>query len=82
MTDPEPNRQVPDGDSAVAGPAGPTGHGDPATARDRHEPTGHPAVDGALAELRAAAERPPGEQVPAYERAHQTLRQTLASIDD
>jgi hypothetical protein len=43
--------------------------------------TGHPAVDAALDELAQAAELPPGDQVPAYEAAHRTLSQTLATID-
>lgn len=44
-------------------------------------PTGHPAVDEAVAALAAVTGRPPHEQVSAFERAHEILRQTLESID-
>jgi hypothetical protein len=44
-------------------------------------PTGHPAVDAALAELAAGTEAAPAEQVAAYETAHRALQQTLATID-
>lgn len=42
----------------------------------------HPAVDAAVAAVTAAADLPPGEQVAAYEAAHRTLRETLATIDE
>ena len=48
---------------------------------DSSGPTGHPAVDAALAELDAAAELEPAQQVGAYEQAHRALSQTLAAID-
>jgi hypothetical protein len=38
-------------------------------------------VDAALADLEAATELEPGQQVPAYEQAHRALSQTLAAID-
>jgi len=41
----------------------------------------HPAVDAALADLDAAADLDPAEQVPVYEQAHRALSQTLAAID-
>jgi hypothetical protein len=44
-------------------------------------PTGHPAVDDAVARLAEQAELPPAEQVPGYEAAQRALQQTLASID-
>ncbi len=44
-------------------------------------PTGHPAVDAALAELDAAEHLDPAQQVPAYEQTHRALSQTLAAID-
>ena len=45
------------------------------------EGTGHPAVDAALRSLDDAAHLAPGEQIAAYEAAHQVLQETLASID-
>jgi hypothetical protein len=45
------------------------------------EETGHPAVDAALRSLANAAALAPGEQIDAYEAAHQVLRETLASIE-
>jgi hypothetical protein len=44
-------------------------------------PTGQPAVDAALAQLDAVADRPPAEQVAAFEAAHRALTATLSSID-
>lgn len=43
--------------------------------------TGHPAVDAVLQSLANAAQLPPAEQIAEYEAAHQTLQETLASID-
>jgi hypothetical protein len=45
------------------------------------EDTGHPAVDASLRSLANAAALAPGEQIAAYEAAHQVLQETLASID-
>ena len=39
-------------------------------------------VTAALADLEAASDRPPAEQIPAYTKVHQTLQATLARIDD
>jgi hypothetical protein len=51
-------------------------------ASDAAEPErSNPAVDAALDELDAAEHLDPAEQVPAYERAHKALSQTLAAID-
>lgn len=44
--------------------------------------TGHPAVDGALQAVTGVAGASPGEQVPAFQAAHRTLRETLESIDE
>lgn len=43
--------------------------------------SGHPAVDAAVQAVAAAANLPPREQIAAYEAAHRTLRETLATID-
>ena len=56
------------------------------SARPDHEPrgdstSGHPAVDAVLQALANAAQLPPAEQIAEYEAAHQTLQETLASID-
>jgi hypothetical protein len=44
-------------------------------------PTGHPTVDAALAALAETTDRPPAEQVGAYEETHRALSQTLSAID-
>jgi hypothetical protein len=44
--------------------------------------TGQPAVDVAIRALAEVSEQPPAEQLPAYQAAHRTLRETLASIDE
>jgi hypothetical protein len=44
--------------------------------------TGHSAVDAALRGIRQAAGAPPADQIPTYQAAHRTLRETLASIDE
>lgn len=46
------------------------------------EQTGHPAVDAAVRAVVNAADLPVGEQLAAYEGAHETLREVLASIED
>ncbi|WP_422768664.1 hypothetical protein ACN28C_17800 [Plantactinospora sp. WMMC1484] len=65
-------------------PAAPVGTG-PATPGDRSTPggggSGHPAVDAALQAMANAADLPPADQIAQYEAAHQTLRETLATID-
>ncbi len=45
------------------------------------EETGHPAVDAALRSLANAAQLAPGEQIAAFEAAHQVLQETLANIE-
>jgi hypothetical protein len=62
------------GDEAVDG-------GAPQEAEGASGPTGHPAVDAAVAALSDAADLPPAEQVGAYEEAQRALSQTLAAID-
>lgn len=49
---------------------------------ERSEATGHPAVDAALRALTEVADAAPAAQLPAYQAAHRTLRETLASIDE
>lgn len=49
---------------------------------ERPEATGHPAVDAALRALTEVADAAPAAQLPAYQAAHRTLRETLASIDE
>ena len=44
--------------------------------------TGHPAVDAAVRAVVNSADLPVAEQLAAYEGAHQTLREVLASIED
>ncbi|AVT33952.1 MULTISPECIES: hypothetical protein [unclassified Plantactinospora] len=51
-------------------PTGPDGGG-----------SGHPAVDAVLQAMANAANLPPADQIAQYEAAHQTLRETLATID-
>lgn len=48
----------------------------------RPEPTGHATVDAALQAVAGVAGAPPADQLPAYQAAHRSLRETLASIDE
>ncbi|WP_431977572.1 hypothetical protein [Micromonospora haikouensis] len=41
----------------------------------------HPAVDAAVQAMANAASLAPADQIPQYEAAYQTLRETLATID-
>ncbi|MDM4718601.1 hypothetical protein QTQ03_02935 [Micromonospora sp. WMMA1363] len=41
----------------------------------------HPAVDAAVQAMTNAAGLPPADQIAQYEAAYETLRETLASID-
>ncbi|BCL17013.1 hypothetical protein GCM10017556_47520 [Micromonospora sagamiensis] len=41
----------------------------------------HPAVDAAVRAIANAAALAPADQIPHYEAAYQTLRETLATID-
>lgn len=43
--------------------------------------SGHPAVDAVVQSLANAASLPMPEQIEAYEAAHRTLQETLATID-
>lgn len=58
-------------------------YAEPAVSAERRivEETGHPAVDAVLRSLANAAQLAPGEQIAAYEAAHQVLQETLASIE-
>jgi hypothetical protein len=76
----------PAGDAPDRGAAGPDAAGRDRPGHDaaRHEAadgTGHPAVDAALQALANAARLDPVQQVAAYDEAHRTLQETLASID-
>ncbi|MBQ1024801.1 hypothetical protein [Micromonospora sp. C95] len=42
---------------------------------------GHPAVDAAMQAIANAATLGPADQIAEYEAAYQTLRETLATID-
>ncbi|WP_189049540.1 hypothetical protein [Micromonospora sonchi] len=42
---------------------------------------GHPAVDAAIQAMANAATLAPADQIAQYEAAYQTLRETLATID-
>ncbi|WP_433365245.1 hypothetical protein ACQPZX_35470 [Actinoplanes sp. CA-142083] len=64
-------------------PPQPHAYAEPAAPAERRivEETGHPAVDAALHSLANAAQLAPGEQIAAYEAAHQVLQETLSSIE-
>lgn len=57
----------------------------PATAPTGDDPgeqgSGHPAVDAAVQAVEAAADLAPADQIEAYDAAHRTLQETLATID-
>jgi hypothetical protein len=44
--------------------------------------TGHATVDAAVRAVTEVAGTPPAEQLPAYQAAHRSLREALASIDE
>ncbi|WP_433532695.1 hypothetical protein ACQPYA_12105 [Micromonospora sp. CA-263727] len=48
---------------------------------DEAEEAGHPAVDAAVQSMVNAATLAPADQIAQYEAAYQTLRETLATID-
>lgn len=52
----------------------------PSTGHDTHE-VRHPAVDAAVQAMANADGLPPADQIAQYEAAYQTLRETLATID-
>jgi hypothetical protein len=55
---------------------------DPAPGAEPEPVIGHPAVDAALRTLAGVTDANPAEQLPAYQIAHRTLREALASIDE
>ncbi|WP_320069838.1 hypothetical protein [Micromonospora sp. RTGN7] len=48
---------------------------------DDAEEVRHPAVDAVVQAMANAATLSPADQIPQYEAAYQTLRETLATID-
>jgi hypothetical protein len=44
--------------------------------------TGLPEVDSAIADIAAAADSAPAEQLAAYEAAHQRLQKALTTIEE
>lgn len=44
--------------------------------------TGHPTIDASLHALAVVVDAAPADQLPAYQAAHRTLRETLAGIDE
>jgi len=68
------------GQPQQAPPAQPATYAEPGERRIV-ETTGHPAVDAALRSLANASQLAPGEQIAAYEAAHQVLQETLSSIE-
>ena len=63
----------------------PVGSPEPTSVRPAvHWPdrTGHATVDAALQAVTEVGGAPPVEQLPAYQTAHRSLRETLASIDE
>ncbi|MBX7267796.1 hypothetical protein KIF24_18310 [Micromonospora sp. Llam7] len=58
-----------------------SGHPAAAVGRRRGDDAGHPAVDAAVQAIVNAAALAPADQIPQYEAAYQTLRETLATID-
>ena len=78
---PGPRPGPPPGGFRPAPPAAPPAYAEGSDDDRGPEETGHPAVDAALRSLANAAQLAPGEQIDAYEAAHQVLQETLASID-
>lgn len=76
----EPLTQPEAGEAEVAGaePGGAASQG----GLTGHPATGHPAVDAALRAVTAAAGDDPADLIPAFQAAHRTLRETLATIDE
>ena len=75
-----PQGQPPQGQPLQGPPARPATYAEPGERRIV-ETTGHPAVDAALRSLDNASQLAPGEQIAAYEAAHQVLQETLSSIE-
>ncbi|MFI5490573.1 hypothetical protein ACIBXA_25960 [Micromonospora echinaurantiaca] len=63
-----------------ARPGPPPGAPRPAVLDDTGE-VRHPAVDAAVQAMINAADLPPADQIAQYEAAYETLRETLATID-
>ncbi|MDO3704320.1 hypothetical protein Q3W71_21900 [Micromonospora sp. C28SCA-DRY-2] len=61
-------------------PGPPPGAPRPAVIDDTGEAR-HPAVDAAVQAMANAAGLPPADQIAQYEAAYETLRETLATID-
>ncbi len=70
---------APEQPGTVAGAADPTGS--PHQLADL-PPTGEPRVDECMARLAELAGRPVAEQVAEFGEIHQTLQDTLATVDD
>jgi hypothetical protein len=80
------SEQQPAGDQPATGQPGSTGPegGAPPVRPEVRWPdrTGHATVDAAVRSVTEVAGAPPAEQLPAYQAAHRSLREALASIDD
>ncbi|QOC94803.1 hypothetical protein D0Q02_25110 [Micromonospora craniellae] len=61
-------------------PSGPR-PGPPPQAWTGDDDAGHPAVDAVVQAMANAASLAPADQIAEYEAAYQTLRETLATID-
>jgi hypothetical protein len=57
-------------------------HSAPAEPEQEERVIGHPAVDAALRALAEVTDAIPVVQLPAYQAAHRTLREALATIDE
>ncbi|MEV1329672.1 hypothetical protein AB0J20_08865 [Micromonospora costi] len=53
----------------------------PTVVDDDPDERGHPAVDAAVQAMINASSLAPADQIAQYEAAYETLRETLASID-
>ncbi len=62
-------------------PPGPRPGPPPRWSGDEADEGRHPAVDAAVQAMANAAALAPADQIPQYEAAYQTLRETLATID-
>lgn len=62
-------------------PAGTRPAPPPDSMADTDDAAGHPAVDAAVRAMDNAAALAPADQIAQYEAAYETLRETLATID-
>ena len=62
-------------------PPGPRPGPPPGWSGDEDNEGRHPAVDAAVQAMANAANLAPADQIAQYEAAYQTLRETLATID-